>query len=267
MKRILSIAGSDSSGGAGIQADLKAFAALGTYGMSAICAITAQNTTGVFASRMLDPEIVAAQIDAVFDDIRVDAVKIGMLGDAVIVRAVAQSLSKRRLPILVLDPVMVSKSGHRLLESDAAGALISLLLPLSSLITPNIPEAEALTGMSIADLGGMEEAAGRLRGLGASAVLVKGGHLEKDATDILVDESGCQAFPGQRIDARHTHGTGCSLSAAIAALMARGLPLREAVERAKAYVAQGIRQGLGIGSGCGPIHHFHPFYDAEGRMK
>lgn len=267
MKKLLSIAGSDCSGGAGVQADLKAFSALGAYGMSVICAITAQNTRGVTASRILDPDIIRAQLDAVFDDIAVDAVKVGMLGDAATVRVVAQSLRERRPPILVLDPVMVSKSGHRLLEPDAIDALSSLLFPLAQLITPNIPEAEALTGMSIHDLAGMEAAGRRLLELGAQAVLVKGGHLPGDATDILVDARSVRAYPGARIASKNSHGTGCSLSSGIAALMARGLPLGEAVAQAKDYVARGIAEGLEIGSGCGPIHHFHAFYDGEGKMR
>jgi len=265
MKHLLTIAGSDSSGGAGIQADLKTFSALGCYGMSVICAVTAQNTRGVAASRILDPEIVAAQLDAVFDDIRVDAVKIGMLGDAATIRCVAGILRERRPPIVVLDPVMVSKSGHRLLEPEAASALLSRLFPMASLVTPNIPEAEAFTGSRIDDASRMETAAKRLLDLGARAVLLKGGHLAGEATDILVDAQGKREYSGPRIDARHTHGTGCSLSSAIAALMARGSSLRDAVGEAKAWVAQGIREGLDIGSGCGPIHHFHEFYDAEGR--
>lgn len=267
MKQLLTIAGSDSSGGAGVQADLKAFSALGAYGMSAICAVTAQNTRGVTACRVLDPGIIRAQIDAVFDDIRVDGVKVGMLGDAASVRAVAAALRGRRPPILVLDPVMVSKSGHRLLEAEAVEALASLLFPLSSLVTPNLPEAEALTGLSIRGPEGMAEAGRRILGLGAGAVLVKGGHLPGEATDVLVDREGVRLFPGERLDPSRSHGTGCSLSSAITALMARGSGLDEAVGAAKDYVARGIAQGLGIGSGCGPIHHFHPFYDAQGRMR
>jgi hydroxymethylpyrimidine/phosphomethylpyrimidine kinase len=267
MKQLLSIAGSDSSGGAGIQADLKTFSALGAYGMSAICAITAQNTTGVSASLVLEPGLIVRQLDAVFDDIRVDAVKIGMLGDARAVRAVAGVLRARRPPILVLDPVMVSKSGHRLLEPDAASALVSLLFPLASLVTPNIPEAEVLLGERIVDLAGMEKAATALRSLGSGAALVKGGHLEGEAVDVLADGEGTRSYSGERIAAKHTHGTGCSLSSAIAAFMARGLPLRAAVGEAKVWVAAGIREGLDIGSGCGPIHHFHEFYDAEGRPR
>jgi hydroxymethylpyrimidine/phosphomethylpyrimidine kinase len=267
MKQLLTIAGSDSSGGAGIQADLKTFSALGCYGMSAICAVTAQNTEGVAASRILDPEIVVDQLDAIFDDIRVDAVKIGMLGDASTIGCVAGVLRERRPPIVVLDPVMVSKSGHRLLEPEAASALISLLFPLATLVTPNIPEAEAIAGGRIENIAQMEAAARKLMELGAKAVLLKGGHLAGEAVDLLVDAGGKREYPGPRVDARHTHGTGCSLSSAIAALIARGSSLHDAAGEAKAWVAQGIREGLDIGAGCGPIHHFHEFYDAGGKRR
>ena len=270
MKHLLTIAGSDSSGGAGIQADLKTFSALGTYGMSVICAVTAQNTRGVRSFLPVDLGLIEAQIDAVFEDIRVDAVKIGMLGNAETTRLVARKLKAYRPPFVVLDPVMVAKSGHRLLDPAAEAVLAEELLPLADLVTPNLPEAEALAGFAVKDPAAMERAATALRSKGAKAVLVKGGHLAEGSggvPDLLADAEGFQVFPGERLEARHTHGTGCSLSSALAALLARGLGLREAVKQAKAWVARGIREGLPVGGGCGPIHHFHEFYDPEGNRR
>lgn len=267
MKHLLTIAGSDSSGGAGIQADLKTFSALRTYGMSVVCAVTAQNTRGVLTYRAIDPELIADQIDAVFSDIRVDAVKIGMLGTVAAIETVARKLREYAPPLVVLDPVMVAKSGHRLLDADAESALLDLLVPSATLITPNIPEAEALSGLTVSEEAGMQRAAEFFRKKGARAVLIKGGHLTRSADDFLLDDSGGFFFKGERIDASHTHGTGCSLSSALAALLARGYSLREAVAESKTWVAQGIREGLPIGGGCGPIHHFHEFYDGEGVLK
>jgi hydroxymethylpyrimidine/phosphomethylpyrimidine kinase len=264
VKHVLTIAGSDSSGGAGIQADLKTFSALGTYGMSVICAVTAQNTRGVRSYRSIERDLIEEQIDAVFSDIRVDAVKIGMLGAAATIDAVAGKLREYAPPVVVLDPVMVAKSGHRLLEGEAESALLDLLVPLATLVTPNLSEAAALSGFPVTDEKGMRRAAEFLKSRGAKAVLVKGGHLASSADDALLDESGYHVFRAERIDARHTHGTGCSLSSALAAFLARGLSLHEAAASAKAWVAGGIREGLAIGGGCGPIHHFHEFYDAEG---
>jgi hydroxymethylpyrimidine/phosphomethylpyrimidine kinase len=267
MKHVLSIAGSDSSGGAGIQADLKAFAALGVYGMTAITALTAQNTQGVGAVSLTDPAMLRAQIDAVFTDIRVDAVKIGMLGDIGLIRTVAACLRHWKPRSVVLDPVMISKSGHHLLAPQAVDSLRSELLPLADLVTPNLPEAAELAGFPVDALQDMEAAATALRRAGARAVLVKGGHLQGEADDLLADESGIKLIHGVRIEAAHTHGTGCSLSSAIAALLARGTELEAAVREAKEWVSRGIAQGLAVGKGCGPIHHFHRFYDNEGVMR
>jgi len=276
VKHLLTIAGSDSSGGAGIQADLKTFSALGTYGMSVVCAVTAQNTRGVKSFLPVDPGLIGEQIDAVFEDIRVDAVKIGMLGGAETVRLVARRLERYRPSVVVLDPVMIAKSGHRLLAPEAEEVLAAELLPLADLVTPNLPEAEALAGFPVANIAGMERAAEAIRAKGAKAVLVKGGHLAPDAgpdgasggvPDLLSDPAGTEIFLGERLDARHTHGTGCSLSSALAAMLARGLPLRETVRQAKAWVARGIREGLAVGGGVGPIHHFHEFYDPEGGRR
>ena len=263
MLQLLTIAGSDSGGGAGIQADLKTWSALGAYGMSAISAVTAQNTTGVQAIHPIPPEILKAQIDSVFSDIRVDGVKIGMVGSADHIDAVRLCLERWRPAIIVLDPVMVAKSGHHLLEPQAMKALIDGLFPLADLLTPNIPEAEALLGRSIESLADMESAGAALRGLGAKAVLVKGGHRRSDATDVLVWQGGVQHFPGVLMNAKHTHGTGCSLSSALTVFIAGGNALPEAVARAKSYVAQGIAHGLNIGHGHGPIHHFYALWGKE----
>jgi hydroxymethylpyrimidine/phosphomethylpyrimidine kinase len=267
MYNVLSIAGSDCSGGAGIQADLKAFAANGVYGMTVITAVTAQNTRGVTAVRVLDPEIVSAQIEAVFSDIRVDAVKIGMLADGKIISAVAEALRRWNPPVLVLDPVMVAKSGHRLLAPEAEESLISELLPLADLLTPNIPEAETLSGLELqsADRESLENAGRRILETGARAVLIKGGHSDdpESSADILVDAGGSGVYTAPRLEARHTHGTGCSLSSALAALLARGFSLDEAVKWAKAYISEGIAHGLPLGGGCGPIHHFYSLYGGK----
>ncbi|WP_319414747.1 bifunctional hydroxymethylpyrimidine kinase/phosphomethylpyrimidine kinase [Marispirochaeta aestuarii] len=267
MYNVLSIAGSDSSGGAGIQADLKAFAANGVYGMTVITAVTAQNTRGVTAIRVLDPEIVSAQIDAVFSDIRVDAVKIGMLADGKIISAVARTLARWKPPVLVLDPVMVAKSGHRLLAPDAEESLIRELLPLADLLTPNIPEAETLSGMELQNADGalMEKAGRRILETGVGAVLIKGGHSQdpESSADILIDAGGSRVYTAPRLEALHTHGTGCSLSSTLAALLAGGLSLDDAVRRAKSYISEGIAHGIPLGGGCGPIHHFYSLYGGE----
>jgi len=262
----LTIAGSDSSGGAGIQADLKAFSACGAYGMSVITALTAQNTRGVSAIHDVPPEFVLAQLEAVFNDIRVDGVKVGMLSQPRILDAVASFLENHPVPVLVVDPVMVSKSGHALLQPEAVDLLVQRLLPLAGLVTPNIPEAEALTGLTILTLKDMETAGRRLLEWGARAVLVKGGHRSDGATDVLVTARGTTHFPGERLEAKHTHGTGCSLSSACAALWAQSGDLEASILEAKNYVATGIRHGLAIGGGIGPIHHFYDLYQKAGRQ-
>jgi hydroxymethylpyrimidine/phosphomethylpyrimidine kinase len=260
----LTIAGSDSSGGAGIQADLKTFAALGVYGASAITALTAQNTGGVSAVHAVPPEFVAAQIDAVFGDLAVGAVKIGMVAERAIIEAIAAAL-KRRLPrSIVLDPVMIASSGDRLLATDAVDALRSSLFPLATLVTPNLPEAAALLGEPVASSAAAIEAQGkRLLAFGCEAALIKGGHGHgSESIDYLIDGSGSLALAAPRIATKNTHGTGCSLSAAIAAELAKGQPLTSAVRSAKAFVSAAIAGAdrLGIGHGQGPIHHFHRFY-------
>lgn len=259
---ILSIAGSDPSGGAGIQADIKAISANGAYAMTALTALTAQNTQGVSAVSLVEPEMVARQIRAVRDDIRVDAVKIGMLGSAAIVHAVAEALDGCDAPI-VLDTVMVAKSGDRLLEEDAVQALRDHLLPRVTVITPNLPEAADLLGEEeVADEEGMARQADGLRAMGAQAVLLKGGHLRGDLSrDLLLSGAAEIWLDGNRIPTKNTHGTGCSLSSALAANLGRKMQMPQAAKRAKAYVAGAIRAAgqlsVGSGEGHGPIHHLH----------
>ncbi len=257
----LTIAGSDSSGGAGIQADLKTFSAFAVYGASVITALTAQNTLGVTAVEPVAPAFVAAQMEAVLSDLDVSAVKTGMLADAGIVETVAAGLSRVRTVPLVVDPVMVATSGDVLLAPDAVAAVKLRLVPLATLITPNLPEAARLLGGDAAR--SEAEAADQARALlelGCGAVLLKGGHAEGEAAvDLLCDARGIERFVRPRVDTRHTHGTGCTLSAAIAALLASGVPLKEAVGRAKAYVWQGLVEGrhLGVGRGNGPVDHLY----------
>ncbi|MBT9177140.1 MAG: Hydroxymethylpyrimidine/phosphomethylpyrimidine kinase [Firmicutes bacterium] len=264
MRTALTIAGSDSSGGAGIQADLKTFSALGVYGMSVITAVTAQNTCGVSAVQDISPAIISAQIEAVFSDIPVHAVKIGMVSKVETIETIAASLGRFAPRFVVLDPVMVAKSGHALIEPAAIAALRTRLFPLALLITPNIPEAETLLGEKIADVAAMERAARALYACGPRAVLVKGGHLDGEAVDVLFDGHECRHFTAPRLAARHTHGTGCTLSAAIAALLARGYLLTEAVERAKTYISGAIAHAFPLGAGVGPVHHFYDLYRKAG---
>lgn len=262
---VLSIAGSDSSGGAGIQADLKTFSALGVYGATAITAITAQNTQGVNSQFALNPQIVYEQIVAVVDDLQPSIVKIGMLSNVEIVYAVAEALSKYSMTI-ILDPVMVSSSGHRLLSVEAQGAMKEKLLPMSTLITPNIPEMEVLTGLPLTTLNEKENATRYLMDCGATAVLLKGGHEEGDVkTDILFSKLGeemqIEKFASESILTKNIHGTGCTLSSAIAAFMARGYILNDAVAEAKRYVSEAIKAGadVKIGHGFGSVNHgFNP---------
>lgn len=255
MRTALTIAGSDSSGGAGIQADLNTFAAHGVFGMSAITAVTAQNTLGVTRVETLSPDMVAAQIDAVATDIPPDATKIGMLSTASIIEAVAAAIKRHRLTNVVLDTVMLAKSRARLLDEDAIAALRDRLLPLALVITPNVPEAEVLTGMRIDSLEGLHRAARRLVDLGARAALVKGGHLEGPAIDVLWDGHQATELRADRIVSRHTHGTGCTLSAAMAAQLALGQDLHAAARLAKDYVTRAIADAPGLGAGHGPLRH------------
>ncbi|HXG56578.1 MAG TPA: bifunctional hydroxymethylpyrimidine kinase/phosphomethylpyrimidine kinase [Vicinamibacterales bacterium] len=257
MHRALTIAGSDSGGGAGIQADLKTFAAHGVYGLSALTAITAQNTVGVVAWSAVPASMVTAQIEAVARDIGVDAVKTGMLANAGIVDAVASAISSLALPRLVVDPVMVAKGGDRLLEDAAIDAIRVRLLPLAHVVTPNIPEAEVLAGMAIGSLGDMRQAARRILQLGPRVVLIKGGHLDgPESIDIACTGLEVVEIRGPRIQTRHTHGTGCTLASAIAALLARGLGEMDAIRAARTYVEGAIRHAPGLGTGHGPLSHF-----------
>jgi hydroxymethylpyrimidine/phosphomethylpyrimidine kinase len=251
----LTIAGSDPSGGAGIQADLKTFHQFGVYGEAVIALITVQNTVRVSRVEVLDASLVIEQIAAVIEDIPPGAGKTGALGSAAVVAAVAQAASGFGFP-LVVDPVMVSKHGLPLLDEEAAQAMRELLLPRAFLITPNVPEAEALTGLAIRTPLDMRRAAARLREMGAGAALIKGGHMEGDATDLLYAGEEFREFPAARVDTRHTHGTGCTLSAAIVAGLARGWGLDAAVERAKRFVDEAIRTNPGLGRGSGPVNQF-----------
>ena len=257
MKTALTIAGSDSGGGAGIQADLKTFAAHGVFGTSALTAVTAQNTRGVVCWQALPADLVTAQIEAVAGDLGADAVKIGMLATAAIVEAVAAAIRALDLPQVVVDPVMIAKGGDRLIDADAVAAMRSELLPNAHVVTPNVPEAEVLAGMPVRSLDDMRQAGERILRSGPRVVLVKGGHLDgPDSIDIACMESGTFEIRRPRIETRHTHGTGCTLSSAIAANLALGLPDREAMEAARKYLDGAIRHAPGLGAGHGPLNHF-----------
>lgn len=255
MHTALTIAGSDSSGGAGIQADLKTMTAHGVYGMSAITALTAQNTTGVTAIHPVPPDFLAAQLDAICTDIPPDAVKIGMVADAALIRVIAEKLDAYAAKNIVVDPVMVATSGARLIRADAVDALRIELLPRAALLTPNIPEAEILAAMPITDRASMTAAAEHIHAYTHAAVLIKGGHNVDDANDLLVDAAGARWFYGRRIATANTHGTGCTLSSAIASNLARGMDLDSAVARAKAYLSGALAAGLDLGKGSGPLAH------------
>lgn len=255
MKCVLTIAGSDSGGGAGIQADLKTFAALGLFGTSAITAITAQNTIAVTAIYEVPVAMVVAQIDAVVADLRPEAVKVGMLASPAIVAAVAAAIVRHRLANVVVDPVMVAKSGDQLLRPEAVDALIRLLLPLATVLTPNLPEATMLLGHPVLTLAEQETAARDIAALGPAAVVVKGGHSAGEPVDVLFAAGEVCRFPAQRIATPNTHGTGCTFSSAIAAYLALGLPVAEAVGAAKRYLTGAIEHAPGLGSGHGPVNH------------
>jgi hydroxymethylpyrimidine/phosphomethylpyrimidine kinase len=265
MRIALTIAGSDSSGGAGIQADLKTFQAHGVFGTSAITAVTVQNTRRVAAVQELKPAIVRDQILCLFEDMPIHAVKIGMVSSIPLIEAVAEGLGRVARPPVVLDPVMISKSGYPLLAPEARQAMVGKLFPLAEVVTPNIHEAEALVGRSIGTVAEMRQAAVDIRGLGAAKVVVKGGHLgDAAATDVLYDGHDFKELSRQRIDSRHTHGTGCTFSAAVAANLALGKDFFEAVEKAKRYISEAIARAPGIGRGHGPVQHFYALYDAAG---
>jgi hydroxymethylpyrimidine/phosphomethylpyrimidine kinase len=260
----LTIAGSDSSGGAGIQADLKTFAALGVYGASAITALTAQNTQGVAGIHPVPPEFVAAQIDAVFSDLAVGAVKIGMVAQFSVIEAIVASLKRWSPKHIVLDPVMVATSGDRLLNAGAVEALRRELVPIASIVTPNLPEAAVLLDEAVAgDAAAIQSQGKRLLVMGCPAVLIKGGHGKgSESIDYLVRVDGVLALPAPRVATNNTHGTGCSLSSAIAAGLAKGEPLEAAVRNAKNFISAAIAEAdrFAVGHGHGPVHHFHRFY-------
>ncbi|MCF8078207.1 MAG: bifunctional hydroxymethylpyrimidine kinase/phosphomethylpyrimidine kinase [Desulfobacterales bacterium] len=261
-RTVLSIAGSDSGGGAGIQADIKTISALGGFAMTAITALTAQNTRGVTGIHPVPPEFAAAQIDAVLSDIGVDAVKIGMLYSAELIAAVARELTRHKAANIVVDPVMVAQSGDRLLQDEAVEALTAELFPLATVVTPNLPEAEVLLGRSISGPQEMEAAALALAEFGSRSVLIKGGHGESERSDdllFLAEEDRMLWIEGRRIETKNTHGTGCTLSSAIAARLAAGEGIEGAVQKAKAYLTEALRAGAGyrFGRGHGPVHHFY----------
>jgi hydroxymethylpyrimidine/phosphomethylpyrimidine kinase len=264
MGRVLIVAGSDSSGGAGIQADIKTVTMFGAYAATAVSAITVQNTLGVSDVLPLEPDIIVRQMQAVLDDIGADVVKTGMLHSTEVIEAVAQELDARSGLKLVVDPVMVATSGDPLLQEDAMIALRNLLVPAATILTPNMPEAARLTGQSVETLDDQKRAADALMGLGPSAVLVKGGHGEgADVHDVLVTEDSIEVMSSPRIDTLHTHGTGCTLASAIAALLSQGAPMRDAVSIARDYVHEAIATAPGFGKGHGPLNHMHPFQQSE----
>ena len=256
----MTIAGSDSGGGAGIQADLKTFAALGVYGTSTLTAITAQNTIGVTAVHEIPVDVIAAQFDAVVTDIGADAVKTGMLASIAIIECVASGVRRHGVTQLVVDPVMVAKSGDTLLQGNAVQSLCTQLIPLAALVTPNIPEAQTLTGMEISSDNDMLVAARRIIEMGARAVVVKGGHREGPATDLFYDGSNFREFTAPRVETANTHGTGCTFASAAAAGLARGMNLQDAVALAKDYVTEAIRQSFPMGRGHGPLNHFYKLW-------
>ena len=255
MKTALTIAGSDSSGGAGIQADIKTMTANGVYAMSAITALTAQNTTGVQGIFEVSPEFLSMQLDSVFSDIRPDAVKTGMVSSIGLIEVIAERLRFYKAENIVVDPVMVATSGSKLISDDAIGSLQQLLFPLATVLTPNIPEAEVLSGMAVKSTDDMMKAAEKIGREYGCAVLCKGGHQLNDANDLLYRDGGFRWFKGKRIDNPNTHGTGCTLSSAIASNLAKGYDLDTAVERAKAYISGALAAGLNLGAGSGPMNH------------
>lgn len=258
LKQVLTIAGSDSGGGAGIQADIKAMSANGVFAMSVITAVTAQNTEEVTEVFELPPAIIAAQLDAIFDDFDVAAVKTGMMSSSSIIQVVVKLLTPQNVSRLVVDPVMISKSGHHLLKPDAVEAVKTQLLPLALIVTPNVHEAQQLSGIEIKSLADARRAAKVIHGFGCKHVLIKGGHLLSErATDLLYDGRFFNILKGEFIETKHTHGTGCTFASALAAHLARDRPVLDAVQAAKAYVTEAIRHGLAIGHGQGPTDHFY----------
>ena len=274
MKKVLSIAGSDCSGGAGIQADLKTFSAHGVFGMSVIVSVVAENTSRVIDIQDITPDMIKKQIDAVFEDIEVDAVKIGMLSTPECMNAVADKLLEYHPANVVIDPVMYAKNGCPLMNPTAVDTLIKVILPLADVLTPNIPEAEKIADMQITSVADMEMAAKKICAMGCKSIVVKGGHASGSALDVLFDGKDFYHFETPRIATKNTHGTGCTFSSAIASQLANGLSVKEAVQRAKTYVTTAIEHSLDIGKGNGPTHHFYDLYqhglyisENEGKRK
>lgn len=257
MKKVLTIAGSDCSGGAGIQADIKTITAHGMYAMSAITALTAQNTTGVYGISEVPAEFVAEQLDCIFTDIRPDSVKIGMVYDKDIIKTIAEKLAEYKAENIVIDTVMVSSSGRRLLTEAAEAELVNTLLPMGTIITPNLPETEVLCGFPVENADDMLKAAEKIAAMTGGSVLVKGGHLSGKALDILLADGKISRFEAERINTKNTHGTGCTLSSAIACGLAKGYSIEESVRKAKAYLTKAIETSLDIGKGAGPLNHLH----------
>lgn len=260
MKRVLTIAGSDCSGGAGIQADLKTMSAHGVFGMSVIVSVVAENTSRVLDIQDVSPDMIEKQIDAIYEDIGTDAVKIGMLSTPQCMEAVAKKLEEYAPENVVVDPVMYAKNGCPLMQPSSVAAFIELILPKAFLLTPNLPEAERICNMTIQTPDEMREAARRIHQMGCPNILIKGGHLDGDALDILYDGTGFHSYTSKRIPTKHTHGTGCTLSSAIASDLSLGLPIDQAVQRAKEYVTTAIEHAPGLGKGNGPLHHFYELY-------
>lgn len=266
MKKVLTIAGSDCSGGAGIQADLKTFSAHGVFGMSVIVSVVAENTSRVIDIQDVTPDMIGKQIDAIFEDIDVDAVKIGMLSQPDCMEAVTGKLKQYSPTHVVIDPVMYAKNSCPLMNPDAIDTLVQTIIPLADILTPNIPEAEKIAGITIKHPEDMKQAAAIIHKMGCKNVLVKGGHATGDALDILFDGNTFHTFNAKRIDTKNTHGTGCTYSSAIASNLALGLELPEAIKKAKTYVTTAIKHSLPIGKGCGPTHHFYELYNYGGLL-
>ena len=260
MKKVLTIAGSDCSGGAGIQADLKTMSAHGVFGMSVIVSVVAENTSRVISFQDISPEIVENQIDAVFEDIEVDAIKIGMLSNAEIMKTVAKKLKEYKPKNIVIDPVMYAKTGDALMDPNAIDTMIAEVIPLADVLTPNIPEAEKISGITISNIEDMEEAARIIHEMGSRSVLVKGGHAVGDAVDVLFDGSKYRYYSAERIQTKNTHGTGCTYSSSIASNLGLGIPIADAIAEAKEYVTTAIMHSLSIGKGHGPTNHFYNLY-------
>lgn len=264
MKNCLTIAGSDCSGGAGIQADLKAFSANGTFGMSVITSVVAENTSRVISVMDVMPNIISDQIDAIFEDIKVDGIKIGMLSTDATMKEVARKLTQYKPKNVVCDPVMIAKGGCALMNPQSLDTLKKEIIPLSYLLTPNIPEAEAITGMKLYSEESIKDCAKAIYDMGAENVLIKGGHLNDDPVDLLYDGKNFYTFKGKRINTKNTHGTGCTLSSAITANLAKGCTTEDAVAKAKDYVTNAIKHAFNIGKGHGPTNHFYEYYNMKG---